>query len=212
MIFFVIFIVLIIPILLNSVFVGKVQNKTYRLCMNSLNFLLSLVTIILFLSFRFVNNHLSSYIDLGITKLENRVNEIYPNALEKQMSTEELKSLLEESITKNESDGLEAIAANLLKTKIQKYITVTLKTINTLERENNKLSVKDALISIKEISLNEIYPYIKTANSVLFILYLILTIVSICITIYLIKDKESNNKGIVFGEDADKTFIGMKTE
>lgn len=29
---------------------------------------------------------------------------------------------------------------------------------------------------------------------------------------YLSKDKDLKNDGIVFGEEADKTFIGMKTE
>ena len=212
MTFFIIVIALIIPIILHLLFVKKIQNKTYKVCMNSINFLLSLVFIILFIALGFVKNHLNSYIDIGINQLEQRVNEIYPNALEKQMNTEELKNLLEESLRKNESGSIEAIAENIIKSKIEKYTSTTLKTINALERENNKLSVKDALISIKELSLNAINPYYKTAETLLFILYFLLNIISILITIHLIKDKDSINEGIVFGEEADKTFIGMKTE
>ena len=212
MTFFIIVIALIIPIILHLLFVKKIQNKTYKVCMNSINFLLSLVFIILFIALGFVKNHLNSYIDIGINQLEQRVNEIYPNALEKQMNTEELKNLLEESLRKNESGSIEAIAENIIKSKIKKYTSTTLKTINALERENNKLSVKDALISIKELSLNAINPYYKTAETLLFILYFLLNIISILITIHLIKDKDSINEGIVFGEEADKTFIGMKTE
>lgn len=212
MTFFIIFIVLIIPIILHLIFVKKIQNKTYKVCMNFLNCLLSLIFIALFIVFGFVRNHLNSYIDMGINQLEQRVNEIYPNALDKQMNTEELKNLLEESLRINESDGIEAIAENIIKSKIKKYTSTTLKTINALERENNKLSVKDALVSIKELSINTINPYYKTVEILVSILYFLLNIVSILITIHLIKDKDSISEGIVFGEEADKTFIGMKTE
>ncbi|WP_308510414.1 hypothetical protein [uncultured Treponema sp.] len=47
---------------------------------------------------------------------------------------------------------------------------------------------------------------------ILFVLYLILALLSVLLTFYLSKDKELKNDGIVFGEEADKTFIGMKTE
>ena len=80
------------------------------------------------------------------------------------MSTEEIKNILEESLTKNDSGGIEAIAENIIKSRVKTFTSVTLKTINTLERDSNKLSVKDALISIKELSLNKISPFIKTAN------------------------------------------------
>ena len=212
MTFFIIAISLILPIILHLVFVKKIQNKTYRLCMNSINFILSLAFILFFLALGFIKNHLNSYIDLGITQLENNVNEIYPNALEKQMSTEEIKNILEESLTKNDSGGIEAIAENIIKSRVKTLTSVTLKTINTLERDNNKLSVKDALISIKELSLNKISPFIKTANIILFALYFILLLISTCITIHLKNDKDGYNEGIIFGEEADKTFIGMKTE
>lgn len=201
-----------VTLLLNLIFVRKIQNKTYKICMGSINFILSLAFIALFISIGIVKNHLNSFIDSGINQLELRVNEIYPGALEKQMSTEEIKDLLEQSLEKKDVDGIEALAENVIKTRIEKYTSITLKTINALERENNKLSVKDALISIKELSLDTVSPYYKIINILLFVLYIVLVIVSILITIYLSKDKDSTNEGIIFGEEADKTFIGMKTE
>ena len=201
-----------VTLLLNLIFVRKMQNKTYKICMGSINFILSLAFIALFISIGIVKNHLNSFIDSGINQLELRVNEIYPGALEKQMSTEEIKDLLEQSLEKKDVDGIEALAENVIKTRIEKYTSITLKTINALERENNKLSVKDALISIKELSLDTVSPYYKIINILLFVLYIVLVIVSILITIYLSKDKDSTNEGIIFGEEADKTFIGMKTE
>lgn len=128
------------------------------------------------------------------------------------MSTEEIKKLLEKSLEKNEVNGVQALTNNIIRTKIEKYTLVTLKTINVLERDNNKLSVKDALVSIKELSVNSVSPYFKVVKVILFVLYLVLELLSILLTFYLQKDKDLKNDGIVFGEEADKTFIGMKTE
>ena len=66
--------------------------------------------------------------------------------------------------------------------------------------------------NIKELSVNSVFPYFKVAKIILFVLYLVLTLFSFLLTFYLSKDKDSKNDGIVFGEEADKTFIGMKNE
>lgn len=205
-------IVFVISILLNFLFVKKLENKTNRICMRVLNVLLSLVFIILSISVEIINRHLNSFIDLGIVQLEKKVDEIYPGVLQKQMNTEEIKNLLEKSLEKNEVNGVQALADNIIKTKIENYALVTLKTINVLERDNNNLSVKDALLSIKELSVNSVSPYFKVVKVILFVLYLILALLSVLLTFYLSKDKDLKNDGIVFGEEADKTFIGMKTE
>lgn len=205
-------IVFVISILLNFLFVKKLENKTNRICMRVLNVLLSLVFIILSISVEIINRHLNSFIDLGIVQLEKKVDEIYPGVLQKQMNTEEIKNLLEKSLEKNEVNGVQALADNIIKTKIENCALITLKTINVLERDNNKLSVKDALLSIKELSVNSVSPYFKVVKVILFVLYLILALLSVLLTFYLSKDKDLKNDGIVFGEEADKTFIGMKTE
>ena len=172
-------IVFVISILLNFLFVKKLENKTNRICMRVLNVVLSLVFIILFISVEIINRHLNSFIDLGIVQLEKKVDEIYPGALQKQMNTEEIKNLLEKSLEKNEVNGVQALADNIIKTKIENYALVTLKTINVLERDNNKLSVKDALLSIKELSVNSVSPYFKVVKIILFVLYLILALLSV---------------------------------
>lgn len=205
-------IVFVISVLLNFIFTEKLENKTNRICMRVLNVVLSLVFVILFISVEIINRHLNSFIDLGIEQLEKRVDEIYPGALQKQMDTEEIKNLLEKSLEKKDVNGVQALADNIIKNKIEKYALVTLKTINILERDNNKLSVKDALVSIKELSVNSVSPYFKIVKVILFVLYFLLALLSVLLTLYLSKDKDSKNDGIVLGEEADKTFIGMKTE
>lgn len=207
-------IVFVVSILLNFLFGKKLENKTNRICMRVLNVILSFVFIILFIGVDVMGKHLNLFIDLGIAQLEKKTDEIYPGALEKQMSTEEIKKLFEKSLEKNSVNGVQALADNIIKNKIEKYTLVTLKTINVLERDNNKLSVKDVLVSIKELSVNSVSPYFKVVKVILFVLYLILSLLSVLLTFYLSKDKDKNlkNDGIVFGEEADKTFIGMKTE
>ena len=205
-------IVFVISVLLNFIFTKKLENKTNRICIRVLNVVLSLVFVILFISVEIINRHLNSFIDLGIEQLEKRVDEIYPGALQKQMDTEEIKNLLEKSLEKKDVNGVQALADNIIKNKIEKYALVTLKTINILERDNNKLSVKDALVSIKELSVNSVSPYFKIVKVILFVLYLVLGLLSILLTFYLQKDKDLKNDGIVFGEESDKTFIGMETE
>ena len=200
----------IMTVVSNILFVKKIKNKSNRIFMYMANSFVSLVFVILFCVSGFIRNNLENFIDFGITSLEKKVDEIYPGALEIQMDTTEIKDLLEKSLRKNSNKGLEAIAENIIKKKIQKFSSGTLKIIKTLEREEDKLSVKDALISIKEQSLKTIYSAIRIIKIGLFILYLIIILLSILFTKSLQKEKE--NQGIVFGEEADKTFIGMENK
>ena len=212
MIFFIIFIALTVTLLLNFIFLKKIENKTYKICMGALNIILSLAFVILFTALGIVKNHLNSFIDSGIKHLEIEVDEIYPGALEKQMSTQEIKNILEESLNKKEVDGIEALAENIIKARIQKYTSSALKTIKAVERQEDRLSVKDDLISIKELSIETASPYFKILQIALFVLYVALIIISILLSIHFANVKDSENKGIVFGEEADRTHIGMKTE
>ena len=207
----VIILAVIITIMLNIVFAKKIKNRANRNFMYATNIIISVIFLILFCITGFIKNNLNSFIDFGINKLETKVNEIYPGAIEIQMNTTELKELLEKSFDdKTETKGLEGIATNILKNKIQKYTSGTLKILNTLEREENKLSVKDALISIKEPSLQAITTGIRFIKIGLFILYFLFIIFAILFSKSLQKEKQ--NQGIVFGEDADKTFIGMENK
>lgn len=203
---------IILTLILNLSLVRKIGNKTSRISMGVINIIACLVFMILVVLLGAIKNNLSSVIDEGIQKLENKVNEVYPGALEKQMSTEEIKEVLEESLEIDDVDGLEVLAQNIIKSRIEKLTSVTLKTINALERENDRLSVKDALISIKEISVEAIIPYYKTVLIILSSLYFLFIIISILLSLHLVKDSDGDNEGIVFGEEADKTVIGMKSK
>ena len=83
MTFIVIFTALAVALLLNFIFVKKIENKTYKIFMGTLNTILSLVFVMLFVALGIVKNHLNSFIDAEINRLEREVNEIYPGALSK---------------------------------------------------------------------------------------------------------------------------------
>ena len=74
------------------------------------------------------------------------------------------------------------------------------------------LSVKDALISLKEICVEKINPFYKTANIILTVLFSIYMLCSFFLSLYLSSSKAKENKSIIFGETAGQTPTGMKAE
>ena len=107
---------------------------------------------------------------------------------------------------------LEDIVLNIIKTNIDDFTGTALRTIDYLERTDNRLSVKDALISLKEICVEKINPFYKTANIILTVLFSIYMLCSFFLSLYLSSSKAKENKSIIFGETAGKTTAGMKAE
>lgn len=209
---FIIILTVLLTLFLNLLFFKKIENKTYKICISVVSIVLASVFVILFIVAESVKNNLNSFIDLGINQIEKNINEIYPGTLEKQMNTENIKQLLEESLETREVNGIEAFAENMIKSKMKKYTSTALWTINALERENGKLSAKDVLLSVKDLSINAVNSFLKIVRIALAVLYIILCFVLFFLSLHLAKNENGKSKGIVFGEEADKTFIGMKTE
>lgn len=209
---FIIVLAVLLTLLLNVLCLKKIENKTYKISIFLINIVLSFVFVILFIAAGIVKNNLNSFIDLGINQIEKNLDETYPEVLEKQMNTENIKNLLEESLEKTEVNGIEALAENIIKSKMKKYTSTALRTINALEVESGKLSLKDVLLSIKELSINSVNLILKIVKIVLLVLYFTFCFISFLWTLHLSKNNNGKNKGVVFGEYADKTFIGMKTE
>ena len=209
MIFIVLFFVF-LTILLSVFVVRKLSNKTYRFCINSVNVLILIIFIGLFSAVGIVKNNLNKFIDTQIGLVERKANEIYPNALDLQMSTAEIKDLLEQSLT-FESDGeLESAVINVIKSTISDYTSFTLKTIKKLERTEDKLSVKEALISLKEICVDAVNPYYKFAYAAITVCFAIYLLIVFLLCKYLNKNQKSVNSSIVFGDEANSVETGMK--
>lgn len=208
--FLIILLAAILISLLCFLFVGKLSNKTYKFCINSLNVIVLVVFIGLISAVGIVKNNLNKFIDVQIGLAEKKANEIYPNALDLQMNTAEIKSLLEQSLTYESEEKLENIVLNVIKANISDYTSFVLKTIKKLERTEDKLSVKEALISLKEICVDTINPYYRIAYAVLIIVFCLYLGAIILLCKFLEKNQKSVNSSIVFGDEAESTEIGMK--
>lgn len=170
---------IIITIAISFFLVRKIENNTYRLCI----FIANIIVLVLFIAsgsaVSFVKKNLDSFLNLQISRLEAKANEIYPGSLDAQMDN---------------------------------FTGTALRTIDYLERTDNMLSVKDALISLKEICVEKINPFYKTANIILTVLFSIYMLCSFFLSLYLSSSKAKENKSIIFGETAGKTTAGMKAE
>lgn len=208
--FLIIFLAVVCTILLNFLVVRKLTNKTYKFCINSLNIIILIIFIGLISAVGIIKNNLNKFIDVQIGLIENRANEIYPNALDLQMSTAEIKSLLEQSLTYESEGKIEDIVSNVIKSNISDYTSFALRTIKKLERTEDKLSVKEALVSLKEICIDTVKPYYKFAYAAIIIVFCLYLGIIILLCRFLFKNQKSVNSSIVFGDEASSTEMGMK--
>lgn len=212
MTFIIILSAFIITLILNHFFVKKISDKTSKICMTFINFILLLAFIILYFVIGLTKKNVSNFINNEIVKIEESINDLYPGIWEKEIDTEDLKSILQKTLEKEKNINIKVGGINIIKSKMQKYLNSALNIINSLEQEKNKLSIAAVMKSVRELSFKTLTKYVTTFYSLLFTLYFILILISILITKYLVKDKDCKNKGVVFGNESDNVFIGMKTE
>ncbi|MCQ2097710.1 MAG: hypothetical protein MJY87_07185 [Fibrobacter sp.] len=201
----------VIVVLLHMKVASKNAKTLNRICITSANAILSLIFLVLFSVFYTIRNGANDFIDTQITTLEQKVNEIYPNAMNEQMSTVEIKELLASTLTKNTSQSAEAAAENIAKGLVSDYTSSALEIINSLERTSGKISAKEALVSLKEQLLEKTMPYFTFLTVALFIAYFIGLIIIAAVSIILAKQTVKDD-GIIYGEDADATKIGVRSD
>lgn len=202
----------IITLILNICLVRKIKNRTYRICISSINIAVLAVFIILGTAVGLIKRNLGSFLNMQISAIESKANEIYPGMIDVQMDTNEIKEILENSSSLKNSDTLEDIVIQILRSSINNFSTTALKTLTMLERTDNKLSVKEALVSLKEICMNKITPFYTIADIVLTVVFSLYLICSFCMSLYLSNAKATENKSIVFGEETAQISAGMRTD
>lgn len=206
LIFFSIFITLILNILL----VKKIKNKTNRLVLYFSNIIFSIIFILLLLICNFSSVGLNYLVDKQIERLELKVNEYYPNALIKQFDTTQIKTIFQEvlSAEKSETD----IIQNIIYDSISEISSSALNIISTVDNNKNSISIKDALINIKQLSLNRITPYITLIKNITIAFYVIYLIISIILSFIFMKDTEKESSGIVFGDNNKDIKAGVENK
>ena len=145
-----------------------------------------------------VRDKADTYIDQHINSLEKKVDEIHPGALTEQMSPVDAKKILVKAFEKDQNHSVDEIAGNIAKTFMENY---TLAVLN--------ISVKEAILSVKEIALHETMPYFGLLNMALFFSYLVYIVIFVAFVRIL---NNAQNEGLFFGKDADRTPLEMTTK
>ena len=209
MIYFIVFSVL-ITLVLNICFVNKINNKTNRLTLYFCNIIFSVIFILLMLFCSFASKGINYLVDKQIEKLEQKVNEYFPNALTKEFDTTQIKTMLREVIN-TENSEIDLIQ-NIIYNSVTDFSTATLNIITTIDKNKNTISIKEAMINIKEVSLNKINPYINLIKNIIIIIYVLYLIISFILSLVFLKNTTKQTSGIVFGEEAEKISIGMENK
>lgn len=209
MIYFIVFSIL-ITLVLNICFVNKINNKTNRLTLYFCNIIFSVIFILLMLFCSFASKGINYLVDKQIEKLEQKVNEYFPNALTKEFDTTQIKTMLREVIN-TENSEIDLIQ-NIIYNSVTDFSTATLNIITTIDKNKNTISIKEAMINIKEVSLNKINPYINLIKNIIIIIYVLYLIISFILSLVFLKNTTKQTSGIVFGEEAEKISIGMENK
>ena len=203
MTFLVIILALALTVVANTVFSRKLENRSYKVGFTVISVILFLLFAFFFAILGLARKAITPYVDEGVRQLEVQFEKTNPGMLDQQMDTEEIKSLLSSSLEKSDASGFEALAENMIKLTLRKYTAPALRGIKALEREENKLSVCDVILSLRDLALG-VFTKIRIALAVIFVIS-IAAMIGICFLFH----KESESKGVVFGEQAD-TEAGMK--
>lgn len=209
MIYFIVFSIL-ITLVLNICFVNKINNKTNRLTLYFCNIIFSVIFILLMLFCSFASKGINYLVDKQIEKLEQKVNEYFPNALTKEFDTTQIKTMLREVIN-TENSEIDLIQ-NIIYNSVTDFSTATLNIITTIDKNKNTISIKEAMINIKEVSLNKINPYINLIKNIIIIIYVLYLIISFILSLVFLKNTTKQTSGIIFGEEADKISAGMENK
>lgn len=198
-----------ITLIFNLILIKKIKQKKYKSILSILNIVVCTLFCILFIILGNVKKIFTDKINFQMNILEQKANELYPDALTKQLDTKEIKKLFSLSIEVSETNEINKIIYHIIKQEVQKYTSPILNTLNDIEKTENKITIKDALTYIKDKTITTIELILETIKNTLLIIYLLYIAFLICFLIYLSKEKKSKNKSIVFGEESDKTQIGM---
>ena len=209
MIYFIVFSIL-ITLVLNICFVNKINNKTNRLTLYFCNIIFSVIFILLMLFCSFASKGINYLVDKQIEKLEQKVNEYFPNALTKEFDTTQIKTMLREVINTENSEI--DLVQNIIYDSISDLTSNTLNILETVDGQNNKATIKNTMIKLKEISLDKISPYLNLLKIIFISIYAIYILISFIITLCCMKNKKKQNTGIIFGEEAEKISIGMENK
>lgn len=188
-------------ILLTLIAIKKLSNKTYKIFICAANLAVLILLAVLACAVKIVKRNLDEFLDSQISIVEEKADEIYPGVMNMQMDTAKVKRFLDKALTFESAGTLESIAVNIVKSNLKDFSLFSLETIKKLERTENKLSIKEALVSLKDMCTEKADGYYKIAYAMLSIFFAIYFVFMIFLCNYLAQAQGSMNKSIVFGDD-----------
>lgn len=201
MIFNLLFFAILSLFLLNLFLIKKIPLKSHKQYSVWANVILIVVFAALLVVMNIIKVNYSSFVDRQIQGLEIKSNELYPGIFEKQMGTSEIKTILESSLEISDSGTIQSVLNNLIKSKIRNFSSFALTTIKELERTEDSLSVKEALLSIKEKTNEIIISTIYILRTIIALVFLLLFAISLIAELYFSKNSDKKNRSIVFGTE-----------
>jgi predicted PurR-regulated permease PerM len=214
LIIFAIIIGVITAFLVNLIIVRKLEKKQ-KIPMQVVSYF---VCIPLFLGFFFFNSLrsiLDTFVESKIDYVEMRLEELFPGTDVMNATTDisafsetldELHVILSEQPV-DEENYFETLVYNALIKKIQSYADYYINgaehivnQLNEIANENNEVSIRVLLSTLKEEVLDAIIPYFTIGKSVIIFLFIIYIIVYVCLVIYFKKGGSLYNKSLIFGD------------
>jgi hypothetical protein len=197
--------------LLNKRFADKIEDKTQKLVMKILAFIVFMLLGLLFGSVCSLKPVLSKFLDGRIAALENTLNKNFPgtNLMETNINTDEFieySNQIQQTINNvNTSDDsmFEKMVYSALIAKITPYINAVESGVNTMASMTNEqgiVTIKSVVLGFKKSAIDTISPWFIAFNVLIFIAFMI-AVGAYCGIVYVMrKDGTGTEKGMVFGE------------
>jgi hypothetical protein len=204
----------IISFLVNFIIVRNIE-KTQKTPMQVLSYFICILLCFVFFLLGSLRNMLDKFVENKIDYVELKLAELLPGTdimnvtINTSVFSEiyvELNDALSEQSVDNEN-YFETLVYNVLISKIKShadyYINGAENIVNRLSEvsnENNEVSIRLLLSTVKEEVLDSIMPYFTIGKSVIIFLFIIYIIVYVCLVIYFRKCGSIYNKSLVFGD------------
>ena len=196
---------------LNFLFVKKIENKSHRIGMQVVAYIVFTLFGFLFTSIFSLHYTLDRFIDNRINDMELVLSRKFPNTniLEMTFDASEIASLNNElqlalnGIEAGDKNMFERLVFDAFLSEITKYtdaFALGVNTLSTISNDDGTVTIKAILYGIKDLALNSVSPYFYVLQIVILVLFFICIGIYIGIAFYLKKGGGTYNKSIVYGD------------
>jgi hypothetical protein len=200
--------------ILNKFFAGNIKNKTHRIGLQVVAYIVFILLGLVFTSIFSLRIVLDKFIVNRIQVMEDSLSKMFPNSniMEMNVDTKELVSMnnqIQQSVndidTRNDS-FFERLVYDAFIGKLSSYINAVdsgVTTLAAMSNEDGTVTIKVILFNLKDMALNTISPYFVVGQIIILILFIISLSIYFGIILYIKKGGSLYNKSIVYGDVND---------